>query len=109
MIAVADRISIDFDLLEQHARRVDLVASDVALAQDAASSINVGGGAFGLMCAFLVPPAALVSSLATSALASAQGMVERSARELRAVGTDFGTTEDAIVTDLAEFVKALDA
>lgn len=106
---MAERITIDFDLIEQHARRVDLVASDVALAHDAASSINVAGGAFGLMCAFLVPPAALVSTLATSALASAQGMVERSARELRGVGTDFTTTEDAIVTDLAAFDKALDA
>lgn len=104
---MSDEIAIDFDVLDYHASRVDNVAADVALAQSAAASINLGGGAFGLMCAFLVLPTTIVSTAAQLTLASAQGMVERSAREIRGVGRDFSTLEADIVTGIDDLKSEL--
>jgi len=106
--AVAEEISIDFETIAYHAGRVDRVASDVALAQSAASSMNLGGGAFGLMCAFLVLPSTIVSTAAQLALASAQGMVERSAREIRGVSSDFSTLESDITDGVTTLRAELD-
>ena len=105
---MAEEISIDFDVLAQHATRVDQVAADVALAQNAAASINLGGGAFGLMCAFLVPPTSIVSTAAQAAMGAAKGMVERSAREIRRVGRDFTQLEDDIAADIRTIQSELD-
>jgi len=93
---MADEIIIDPDLMRTHAGRVEQVAGDVGMARDAAGSINLGGGAFGLMCNFLVPPVSIVSAMAQAALSSAEGMVQRSAREVRGIVKDFEATEDDI-------------
>jgi hypothetical protein len=105
---MAARIAIDPDIIAAHAGRVDQVAADVALAQSAASSIDFGAGAFGIMCAFLVPPATLVGAAASSTLSAAHAMVQRSATELRGIASDFSTTEEAIVTDLKTAIAALE-
>lgn len=97
---MAELISIDPQLITAHAARVDQVASDVALARDAASSMKMGDGAFGILCAFMVPPATIVSEFAKSAIASAERLVERSTRELRGVGTDFSTYEEESVAGI---------
>jgi uncharacterized protein YukE len=104
---MADEIAIDPDLLRSHAGRVEQVAGDVAMAKDAAGSINLGGGAFGLMCAFLVPPASVVSAMAQAALSSAGSMVQRSAREIRGVATDFERTEDDIEQQISRLESQL--
>jgi uncharacterized protein YukE len=104
---MAEKITIDPDLLRTHAARVEQVAGDVAMARDAAGSINLGGGAFGLMCNFLVLPATVVSTMAQSALLSAGSMVQRSATEIRAVATDFETTEGDIEQTIAGLRSAL--
>ena len=105
---MSDEIAIDFDVIAYHAGRVDNVAADVALAQNAAGSINLGGGAFGLMCAFLVLPTTIVSTAAQLTLASAKGMVERSAREIKGVGRDFSTLEEDIITEIDDLKSELD-
>ena len=104
---MSDEIAIDFDVLAYHANRVENVASDVALAQNAAGSINLGGGAFGLMCAFLVLPTTIVSTAAQLTLASARGMVERSAREIKGVARDFSTLEEDIITEIDDLKSEL--
>lgn len=90
------RIAIDQERLTAHAARLQLVASDIAVARDAGASTNMGGGAFGLMCAFLAPPAQLAAAMATQAIAAAEGMVRRSATEIRAVGDDMAAYEQSI-------------
>lgn len=94
---MAERIAVDPDLISAHATRVDVVAGDVALAADAAGSTNMGGGAFGVLCAFLVPPAGIAASMASQAIRSAQAMLERSATELRGVSSDLAAFEDDVV------------
>jgi hypothetical protein len=106
---MADRIRIDADTIAQHAGRLESVRADVRLAQDAAASVNLGGGAFGLMCAFMVPLAATVQMAAQASLGSAAGMLGRSITELRGIAADFSTTEDALVSDLERMRAALEA
>jgi hypothetical protein len=90
-----ENIAVDFDVLTAHAARVEQVASAVGLGAQAASSLNLGGGAFGLMCAFMVPPIELVSTMAQRAIASAQQMVSRSAVGVRGMRDDFMAFEEA--------------
>ena len=104
---MADQISVDPDLMRSHAGRVEQVAGDVGMARDAAASINLGGGAFGLMCNFLVLPTSVVSTIAQSALSSAEQMVRRSAQELRAVVKDFETNEDDIEQQISQLRSEL--
>jgi hypothetical protein len=94
---MADRIAVDQDLILSHAARVETVASDIGVARDAASSTNMAGGAFGVMCAFLVAPASLAASIAGQAIAAAEGMVRRSATEIRGVASDMASFEEAVV------------
>lgn len=105
---MADRLTIDTEVLLRHAARVDQVAADVGVAKDAAGSVNLGGGAFGLMCSFLVPPLDAVSNAARSALAAADGMVARSAREVRGMAGDFDSLEDGIGENLRNYRRELD-
>jgi hypothetical protein len=94
---VADRIAIDLDVVESHARRVEALGADVQEAIDAAASMNVAGGAFGVLCSFLVPPALVVTTAARSALLGVHGAIGQSAATLRAGARDLvGCDEDAV-------------
>jgi hypothetical protein len=104
---VAGHIAVDQDLITAHAARVEVVASDVAVARDAAGATNMGGGAFGVLCAFLVAPASIAASMAQSAIQSAEGMVRRSATELRGVATDMAAFEDDVVQGVAALESSL--
>lgn len=104
---MADRIAIDHDLIVAHAARVRRVSSDVQTARDAASATNMSGGAFGVMCAFLVGPATLVASAASAVIASAQGLVDRSATEVRGVADDMATFEDELTAAIQQIEQAL--
>lgn len=105
---MAELIAVDFDLVRQHATRVEQVAGQLGTARDAAASMNMGGGAFGLMCSFLVPPATAISSAATSTVAAAEAMVERSAREVRGMAVDFESLEDRLVAEIRQLEASLD-
>lgn len=93
-------IAIDTELLRTHASRIRTVQAGVAEAASAARSTDLGGGAFGLLCAFLVPPATLVTGIAESMILAADGMLERTIDELRAVATDVEAREEDIARDL---------
>lgn len=97
---MAERIAIDQDLIISHAARVRQVASDISVARDAASATNMSGGAFGVMCAFLVPPASMVAQVTSGAITAAQRLVERSAVEVRGVADDMAAFEQTAVDDL---------
>lgn len=94
------RIVIDGDIISAHAARVDRVSADIALARQAASATNMGAGAFGLVCAFLVPPATLATSMAQRAISSSEAMVRRSATEVRGVARDMEAFEDQAVATI---------
>ena len=91
---MGDRIALDFDVARQHAARVARVVSDVRMAQDAAGSLNLAGGAFGVMCSFLVPPAQLVSQVAVGTISSVSGLLSRAESEFLGMVSDFEAMEE---------------
>lgn len=102
-----ERIQIDADLLNAHAARVQQVAADISVASGAASSSNMGGGAFGVLCAFLVGPATLAASMAGSAISAAEGMVGRSAGEIRGVAGDMSAFETDVMAAIGSLESQL--
>jgi Protein of unknown function (DUF2580). len=106
---VGDRIAIDGDLLEAHARNIERVAVDVRQAIQAAGQTMLSAGAFGLMCSWMVPPFLGVAGASTAAMTSAANALDRSARELRATRADFDQTEEGVVAALRDLGQGLDA
>lgn len=104
---MGDKIEVDPDLLRSHAGKVERVGEGVKLAQDAANSTNIGGGAFGIMCAFMVPPALVAATAARGTIGSAAGMVDRSAHQLRGLARDFEQNEEAASERLANLEAEL--
>lgn len=101
------RIAVDVDLVSAHTSRVYAIASDVASAGDAAGATDIGGGAFGVLCGFLVAPVAVVASAAGLTIRAAEAMVERSATELRGATADLDAFEDDTMRDLAALERHL--
>jgi hypothetical protein len=105
---MAELIAVDTETVRRHAQRVGQVASDVRLAENAAGSMNVGGGAFGVMCAFLVPPAQLVSSIAIGAISAAATMLEQSEEQLRGLADDFDESEQRQIDTINGLLGSVD-
>lgn len=102
---MAERIAVDVGLIGSHASRVGAVASDVSVARDAGSAGGLHAEAFGVLCAFLVPPATMAADAAGSLIGAAGEMVRRSATEIVGVGADLEAYEQKVL----EWVRALEA
>ncbi|HSN43888.1 MAG TPA: hypothetical protein VLR88_07505 [Propionibacteriaceae bacterium] len=78
------------------------------MAVTAAQSMNVGGGAFGLLCSFLVAPAMVTTEAAKLALVSVEDVISRSATVLRAGVGDFDRFEDTVIETVRDLVSDVD-
>lgn len=101
------RIILDSGVVTAHVGRVRAVSADVGTAHSAAAGLDLGGGAFGVLCAVLVPPAVAVSQAALGAIKDAQGLVDRSADQIMAVVADFTALEDQIRAELEPISAAV--
>ena len=99
------QIRVDPEVVSYHAARVQRTAEDAHLAVTAAQSMNVAGGAFGLLCSFLVAPAMVTTEAAKHALVSVEDLISRSATVLRAGARDFDAYEDTVI----DTVRAIEA
>lgn len=104
----ADRIVIDSALLDAHAKGVETVEADVQLAIQAANQTMLSSGAFGLMCSWMIPPFLLTAGTSTALLNSAASALARSAREVRAVGTDFDAQEEKVSATLSRVASGME-
>lgn len=87
---------VSVDALYNHASHVQLVADDVALAADAASQVDLDGGAFGVMCSFLP---AFVNDAETStaaAVLAASQTLDAMAEGVRGMARDYVSADDAV-------------
>ncbi len=105
---MAARIRVDPEVVSYHAARIERTAADAHLAVTAAQSMNVGGGAFGLLCSFLVAPAMVTTEAAKLALVSVEDVISRSATVLRAGVGDFDRFEDTVIDTVRELVSNVD-
>lgn len=90
-------ISIDADVMRQHAARIEQLSADAAEAAAALRSVPLGGGAFGLLCAWIVPPISVVAGAVSAHINGAEDILERTGEELRGAVSDFETFEDTVV------------
>ncbi|MBZ4488096.1 hypothetical protein LQ938_11520 [Microbacterium sp. cx-55] len=103
----AGEIRVDADLIQQHASRVEQLASDAAEAVSAINSINLSGGAFGLLCAWMVPPVSMLSGVVSSAISGGEDLIGRTATEIRAALGEFDQYEESVTQSVANIEKAL--
>lgn len=97
------RIAWDFDLLGDQARKIGQIGDDVGEAAAAARSLNLSGRAFGVLCSFLVPPAAAITRATARVIDASEGLMERTGTQLRGLAADGEQFE----SDVADAVKAL--
>lgn len=97
------RIAWDFDLLGEQARKVMQIGDDIGEAASAARALNISGGAFGVLCSFLVPPAEAITQAAARMIDVSEGLMERTGTQLRGLAVDGEQFE----TDVADAVRAL--
>lgn len=89
------------------ARPTAAAAADVDQAVAAARSLNLAGGAFGAMCAFLVSPAMVVTASATGMIQQAEGLLERAGTQLRGAAGDAEATEQAHLDTIRSLASGL--
>ncbi|WP_311479073.1 hypothetical protein [uncultured Gulosibacter sp.] len=87
-------LNINPDRIRQQAAATEHALSALDEAQSAVSSINLSGGAFGIMCSFLIPPAQVVTSATSFLLGNAHGMLEREAQALRDFADDLVSCDE---------------
>ncbi|QAY59805.1 hypothetical protein ET475_07245 [Microbacterium protaetiae] len=97
-------VAWDFDVLREQARRVDQIGDDVGEAAAAARSLHLSGGAFGVLCSFLVPPGVAVTSAAAEMIDASEALMQRTGTQLRGLAEDGEEFERLVVAG----VKTLD-
>jgi hypothetical protein len=81
-------VAWDFDVLREHARRVEQLGDDVGEAASAVRSLGLGDGAFGLLCSFLVGPAVVITSAAAGMIGDSDALLQRTGAQLRGLAAD---------------------
>lgn len=101
------KISLDFDTLVQHAARVEQISADIGEASQAISSINLTGGAFGVLCNFLIAPAQIVTTVAGSLVRDCEHLMQRTGTQLRKTATEAGEREQELVSQLRAIQRGI--
>src|SRR5664279_4046879 len=90
------KVSVDPDDIARQVRIAHDVADGLRTAAQAGDSIRLNPASFGLMCQFLVPPTATLTSMATLGIRALEGIERRTADELKGVVEDFERFEQQV-------------
>jgi hypothetical protein len=104
---MAGDIAMDFDRLRQHAAFVDSLAGDLTSAVSALRGGNLEDAAFGILCAFLVPPSMAMTAAASGLFGADVSLMTRTAAELRATADQWERFEDDVVVTLRDIEGTL--
>lgn len=75
-------LSVEVEQLRSHAARVDRVGDQIGEATAAVNSMDLNGGAFGVLCSFLVAPASLVTTAGASMIRDCEELMRRTKSQL---------------------------
>ncbi|MEV7692957.1 type VII secretion target [Microbacterium sp. NPDC089189] len=100
-------ISVDLDRLRQHAALVTSLADDVTSVISTLRGGDLASNAFGLLCAFLVPPSMAMSAAATGLFGADQSLLMRTAGELRQTADQWEQYEDDTINTLRNLETAM--
>lgn len=104
---MTDDIALDLDRLRQHAAFVDSLVGDVGAAMSVLRGGDLVPSAFGVLCAFLVPPSLAMSAAATGLFGADQSLLVRTAGELRQAAQQWEQFEDDTVATLRDLESGL--
>lgn len=82
-------VKVEPAVLRAHAAKVADISDGVASAKSASAATDLGGGAFGILCSFMVPPLSAVKTVADLAIDAAAGAVEKTVGDLKAVADSY--------------------
>ncbi|HAN24180.1 MAG: hypothetical protein CMH36_05610 [Microbacterium sp.] len=105
---MGDEIALDFDRLRHHAALVESLADDVTRAIGALRGGDLASDAFGILCAFLVPPSLAMTAAATGMFGTNESLLLRTAGQLRGTAQQWEQLEADIVTTLHDLERAMD-
>jgi hypothetical protein len=97
-------IALDFDVLQVQASKLDQLGADIGQASSAVTSMNLAGGAFGVLCNFLVVPAQVAATVAGAMIQDCEGLMQRAGTQLRNVVADAEEREQ----DFSQIFRALE-
>lgn len=100
-------IRVDVELLHQHAGLVQQLTSDASQALAAVRSINLSGGAFGVLCSWLVPPVSVVSQAVASAIQEGGATIDGMAQQIREVADEFRSYEETVINVVHDLERGL--
>ena len=97
-----DVIDVNSDDIRSHASSVDGDQAGVQLAADAAGSVNLFDGAFGLMCTpFLSPILSPITSSVSEAIQAVADEIDGTITPLREMAREFEQTDDEAGVEVA--------
>jgi hypothetical protein len=95
-------LTVDTDAMRSHASALDGIASGLAEAVDAAATTTMPDDSFGLLCAFLVPPAMLLQGAAAAGVTAGSTAVAGTRTGVRSSADAYDaidrTVQDALKT-----------
>lgn len=98
-------IHIEVDAINKHANNLLRAADEVHSIRASADGINLGDGAFGVMCAMLPPVINLFRPVATLTMSGTAGLLDASAHGLKAAADDMSHVDHGIA-QVSDFLKS---
>ncbi|WP_431837134.1 type VII secretion target [Cellulomonas sp. Y8] len=99
---------VDTEVLRRHGTRVGQVAGDLGTAQAAAGSIDLHGGAFGVLCSFLPGIVSGVDSAARDAVTAMREATDGMITELGAMARSIDEADQRVEERMRSIVRVLD-
>jgi hypothetical protein len=100
---------VDTDAMRHHARRLGQLKSDLDEAVDAGASSTISVGAFGLLCGFLEPPAMLMQSVCTTAIAGVSGVMDGAAFAITTAANGYDALDESLNGEVSKLLSELDS
>lgn len=91
---------VDADVLLQHSSRLGAVTEQLGMAADAAGRVDLHGGAFGVLCAFLPLVIGGFEARAGEAIAASRETSTAMAEQVRAMAQEYARVDEGVATRL---------
>lgn len=98
---------VDTDTMRSHANRLTTIKGDVDEAASAGRTTSLNSEAFGLLCSFLYPPAALVQTTNVLAIQALAGSISATATAITAFANSYDTVDDALSGELTKLIASV--
>jgi hypothetical protein len=104
---VSGGFEVDTEVLRRHGSRVGQVAGDLGTAAAAAGSVDLHGGAFGVLCGFLPGIVSGVDASAREAIAAVKDATDGMVTELAAMARSIEETDQRVEARMRSLSRVL--